>query len=182
MTAVRAALPDDAEGIAKAHTRSWQSAYKGVVPEHFLDGLQWELREAFWRKELTAPTLPGSAVLVAEEGDEVVGFVAVGPARDEDVPRSFELYALYVVPEAWATRTGEALLQAALAVVPEKTDLAVWVLEGNPRGRGFYEHEGFVPDGASKVVEIGGQPLVELRYVRAGAATLPGAAAGPGPS
>lgn len=169
MTDLRPAVPDDAEGIAKAHTRSWQSAYRNVVPEHFLDGLQWELREAFWRKELTAPTLPGSAVLVAEEDGTVVGFVAVGPSRDEDVPQSFEVYALYVIPEAWATGTGEALLEAALAVVPEGTDVTLWVLEGNARGRGFYEHEGFTPEGGSKVVEIGGQPLVELRYVRAAA-------------
>lgn len=172
MTSIRPATPEDAEGIAKAHTLAWQRAYRGVVPEQFLDTLQWELREAVWRKELTAPAHPSSQIFVAvDDSGAVFGFVAVGPCRDDDLPGSFEIHALYLVPETWSTGVGGRLLEAALSVVPEGAGVALWVLEGNARGRRFYEAQGFTADGTSKVVEIGGQPLVELRYT--GPGTVP---------
>jgi hypothetical protein len=44
------------------------------------------------------------------------------------------------------------------------TEAALWVLEGNIRGRGFYEAAGWQIDGQTLVTEIGGSQLVEVRY------------------
>ena len=163
MTTTRPAVPADAAAIAEVHTRTWQRAYRGVVPDAYLQGLQPEIRQAFWEKELEHPTLAGSVVLVAED---LSGFVALGPSRDEDRADAWEVYALYVLPDSWGTGTGAALLEAGLAQVPAGTPLTLWVLEENPRARGFYEQQGFTADGTSKVVELGGRPLVEVRYTR----------------
>jgi hypothetical protein len=38
-TAVRPATPDDADAIASVHVRSWQAAYRGIVPDAMLDAL-----------------------------------------------------------------------------------------------------------------------------------------------
>lgn len=42
-------------------------------------------------------------------------------------------------------------------------EIVLWVLEGNADARRFYEAMGFVPDGASKIVQLG-VPLKAVRY------------------
>ena len=42
----------------------------------------------------------------------------------------------------------------------------LWVLEDNPRGRDFYERQGWHADGGRKVEDLGGVELTELRYRR----------------
>jgi hypothetical protein len=36
---VRAATPDDAAAVAGVHVRSWQAAYRGLIADAYLDGL-----------------------------------------------------------------------------------------------------------------------------------------------
>ena len=38
-TVIRAARVEDAAQIAAVHVRSWQSAYRGLLPQAYLDGL-----------------------------------------------------------------------------------------------------------------------------------------------
>ncbi|MEJ2655397.1 MAG: hypothetical protein P8Z69_08905, partial [Acidihalobacter sp.] len=80
---IRRAVADDARGIAQVHVKSWQAAYRGLLPQSYLDALSVEQREAFW-----VQVIPGDAVevLLAEVDDIIAGWVACGAARDEDVP------------------------------------------------------------------------------------------------
>jgi ribosomal protein S18 acetylase RimI-like enzyme len=167
---VRTALPSDAEVIARIHTHSWQHAYRGIFPDDYLTGLQWQPRKNFWQGELTSPP-DGQSVLLAEQDNTVVGFVAVGYARDDDLPdHSSEIYAIYVAPSAWSTGAGSALLNKAvetLTDLPAAPDLiTLWVLKDNRRARSFYERNNFQPDGSSQQVERGQVTVVEIRYRR----------------
>ena len=87
---------------------------------------------------------------------EIIGFAAFGPERGEDdrpgqpLPGPpdqdrAELYALYVLPRHWSSGAGRALVDRALALAAEAgyADISLWVLEGNERGRRFYEQAGF---------------------------------------
>src|SRR6266545_7080984 len=79
---VRKAKVEDASGIAFVHVRSWQVAYRGHMPDEFLDGLDVEKRTNMWR-EVTQD--PDKIVFVAEDWDgNIVGFSALGPSRDAD--------------------------------------------------------------------------------------------------
>ena len=164
---VRPAVLRDAEAIAKVHTSSWQAAYRGLLPDSYLDALRWEDRFERWSRELREPTLPQSSVLVAVQGDAVAAFASVGLTRDDDLRSAgfFELYAIYVAPGMWARGAGAALLSAALGVVPpESPGVTLWVLSGNARARRFYERHGFEPDGTTRLEERGGKQLLELRH------------------
>ena len=167
MTTVRRAVPADAEGIARVHTTTWQAAYAGVLPASFLDGLSWERWAEGWRRELVEGPAAGGAVLVAVDGDEVVGFASTGPARDEDLRQQdfLELHSLYVHPSAWGGGIGRDLVAAAFADVTAP-GVMLWVLEENPRARRFYERAGFTPDGVTRVETVGGAELLELRYAK----------------
>jgi hypothetical protein len=39
--AVRPAGHGDIESLARVHTRSWQTAYRGLFPDEFLDAMDW---------------------------------------------------------------------------------------------------------------------------------------------
>lgn len=47
------------------------------------------------------------------------------------------------------------------------TVVTLWVLNSNDRARCFYSRHGWQPDGATKVVELDGVTLCEVRYKRA---------------
>jgi GNAT superfamily N-acetyltransferase len=96
---------------------------------------------------------------------DVVGFSHVGPARGEPAEVG-ELYAIYVVPEAWGVGVGRALMAESLARLrSEQFPAAIlWVLEDNPRTRRFYELAGWAADGGVKDEEWLGTTIREVRY------------------
>jgi GNAT superfamily N-acetyltransferase len=110
-----------------------------------------------------------STTLVAEVEGSVAGFADFGPARDKDLDRRSvaELNALYVDPEHWSHGLGFRLWSRMLALL-RPTDfgkLVLWVLEGNQRGRYFYERQGCLLDIACrKVWRPQTEALVEVRY------------------
>ena len=179
---IRPAEPDDARELAEAHIRAWQAAYRGMMPDTFLDGLDTGRRAAGWRRALESEP-PGYGVLVPVLDGRVVGFALTGPERadedgDEDgdtgdgeAPRPFgagELWAINVHPDAWGRGVGSALLRAARAALAEprpRVRRSLWVVAGNARARRFYERHGWVPAGVERAEEVAvGVPVTEVRY------------------
>ncbi len=168
---IRPAAPSDAAEIAEAHVRAWQAAYRGLMPQDFLDGLDVERREAGWRRLLDGPT--GFGVLVPVLDGRVVGFASTGPSRD-DAEGLAELYAINLHPDAWGHGAGSALLRAAEGEIARRGhhEAVLWVVPGNTRARRFYERHGWTSDGVERPIDVAdGVSVPELRYRRA----LPGA-------
>ncbi len=163
---IRPAVLSDSEGIAKVHTRSWQSAYRGILPDAWLDALKWQDRKERWDRQLPIQS-PRAIFVVTNTSNEIVGFASIGPARDEDLEADeiFELYAIYLSPEIWRKGLGGRLLSEILQQIPHHVmQLTLWVLTANQQGRAFYEKRGFREDGAKKIAEIGTNELEEIRY------------------
>lgn len=72
------------------------------------------------------------SVTVAVDGGRVIGFIALGEARVEQ---------LYVQPAYWRRGVGGRLLRAAQAARPAGLDL--WVFQRNVDAIAFYERHGF---------------------------------------
>ncbi|OIQ79789.1 acetyltransferase (GNAT) family protein [mine drainage metagenome] len=165
---IRRAVPSDSEGIARVHVRSWQSAYRGLFPDEFLDGLRWEDWKPRWDARFSNSPSPLLYVAANPIG-EVLGFAGGGPTRDEDLAPSqvYELYAIYLAPEIWRTGIGARLLETVLDEIPNEARwLSLWALTDNRQGRKFYESQGFKLDGATKMADIGGQQVEVVRYLR----------------
>lgn len=167
---VRQARTEDAPAIAEAHIRSWQAAYRSLLPADLLAGLETNLRA---RTERWAGVIAerGDDVLVAELDGSVVGFARVARCRDEDhglLHRVGEVQAIYLREEAWGVGLGRMLLSEAehRLVGRGLTDACLWVLEGNTRARRFYEVAGWRADGTEKTESMPGTSLHEIRYVR----------------
>jgi len=169
VTTTRPAGPSDADAIARVHVTAWQAAYRDLLPSDVLAALSVERRAARWAADLAGATATVTVTRVALEDGQVCGFASVGPCRDPDLRDSgaWELYAIYLAPTAWGRGIGRDLLAAALREVPAGVPVvSLWVLEGNARGRRFYEAAGFVADGRRQMIEIGGVTVPEVRYVR----------------
>lgn len=157
---VRRAAVADAAAIADVHTRSWQAAYEQIFGQERLAGIDAAARRAAWERAIES----GENVFFAEADGRVVGFASVGPSREP--PGSGELYAIYVLADAWGTGAGSALMGAAVSALRDAGDAEaiLWVLEDNPRARHFYEREGWRLDDARKEDEFLGVRAAEVRY------------------
>jgi ribosomal protein S18 acetylase RimI-like enzyme len=164
---IRPALPSDARTIAGVHVRTWQSAYRGIVPDAHLDALSVDQRERVFREALTRGS-PEMWVAHTEPESEAIGWIAFGASRDPDAGASVgEIEAIYVLPSHWSTGAGLALWNVARSRLVERQfqSVTLWVLEDNERAIRFYCAAGFTPDiGARKQVTIEGKNLWEGRY------------------
>jgi RimJ/RimL family protein N-acetyltransferase len=166
---LRPATPDDARAIAEVHVRTWKAAYPGLLPQDYLDALRPEDRLGLWEEALASEPWP--LVLVAEDDGRVVGFTSVGPTRDEDLHPGVvgEVQTVYLDPEHWGRGAGATILEAATDELRNAgfATAMLWVLDVNERARGFYEHLGWGPDGATKRHDWQAFVATDVRYTRA---------------
>jgi ribosomal protein S18 acetylase RimI-like enzyme len=167
---VREASIGDARAIAELHVRSWQSAYRGIVPDAVLDGLSIDARRDVWSRAIGRATTEPSRearVWVVEEAGTVRGFAETRPSRDADAqPGTGEVHSIYLEPQAWGRGLGPRLLAHAAADLRARglAPLVLWVIEDNARGRRFYERAGWRPDGARQPIDFDGVMVDEIRY------------------
>ena len=63
---VREADIEDAPAVAGIHVRAWLAAYRGLMPDEWLDGVTVKQRTQSWREILAGARDPGST-LVGED-------------------------------------------------------------------------------------------------------------------
>ncbi len=135
-------------GKAYVHWKSWQETYPGLVSASYLEALTLEKCEGIARR------WPDN-ILVAKEGDRVVGFAGYGTCRDGDLDNAGEIFALYVLGEVQRQGIGTELTRRALDLLADHPVVALWVLDGNEKAIRFYEKTGFRFDGAEQTLRLG---------------------------
>jgi len=165
---VRVATLTDASAIGEVHVLAWQTAYRRMMPDEYLDGLLIEERVAMWSASLGRDD-PSQVTLVVTEDDAVVGFAAVGPGRGLEPPEvAGELYAINLHPARWREGLGSRLLEAAVTALADlgHDSAMLWVVDANERARRFYERHGWTAEGIEKVDTVLGAMVTEVRYRR----------------
>ena len=162
LTSVRPAEVGDAAAIARVHVESWQTTYRGLLPDDFLESLNQARYEERWRRSLGDEA---TRVYVAEDAREVVAFASGGRERAGEDGYGGELYAIYVLREAQGRGHGKSLVRAVSAGLREMDlhDMIVWVLRDNAPARGFYERLGGVYV-RTQPITIGSAVLDEVSY------------------
>jgi ribosomal protein S18 acetylase RimI-like enzyme len=154
---IRPATREDALAIATVHVDAWKAAYRGIIPDGFLDSLSIEQRSDAWRQILSEGS---ENVLVAQAADSIVGWISAAASRDPDAgPSTGEIWAVYVAPAHWRSGTGRLLCQRVERRLVEQglNEVTLWVLKDNRLAQQFYRSTGFIAD-----------PQCEKRIVRAG--------------
>lgn len=158
---VRPARESDAAGIAAVHVQAWREAYAHLMPAEFLAALDQGRREAGWRTIIADEV---TNVLVALDGEQVIGWASAGSRRDGSAPtdRELELEGIYVLASAYGSGAGQQLLDAAVG-----NDAAfLWMAENNPRAEAFYRRNRFERDGGKKTESFGGASVSVVRLSR----------------
>jgi ribosomal protein S18 acetylase RimI-like enzyme len=167
---VRPARLDDAAQIAEIHVRSWQLAYRGLVPQEYLDAIDLAARQDRWAESLAHPNRARGGTFVAvDDGGVILGFAHAELSRDDDAAAgTAEVWAIYLAPDSWRQGIGRRLLSAVTERLTDigYAEVTLWVLADNARARRFYEAVGFRPDAEAKVDDRRGFPVREVRYRR----------------
>jgi GNAT superfamily N-acetyltransferase len=162
--AIRPAQLADAEGIARAHTASWRSSYRGILPEAVLARIDVDQRTASWRR-----VLQDSSVLTLVAYDvthnDIVGFCDAGPSRGNS-GYAAEVYRIYIEHHAKRHGLGREMFEQVTDWLRAhgQRSLIIWVLDDNHHARRFYEAMGGRPAGRMAST-VSGFPVVELAYV-----------------
>ncbi len=163
---IRKALPEDAYDYTVCLISCWQSAYKGIVPDEFLENMlkEKEQRVERYRKNLTDPgECEYYCVMYSER---MIGFLIINKSFNKDKSGIGGIWAVYLIEEFRGKGYGEEMLNFAINELKraEQKEIFLWVFEENNRARRFYEKHSFSFDGTKREVKYG-KPLVELRYV-----------------
>jgi ribosomal protein S18 acetylase RimI-like enzyme len=163
---IRSAVPADALAVARVHVRTWQAAYRGLLPDAFLAGLRAEDRAARYTFGSPDPARPHTLLAIDDEC-AIAGFATTGLPTSDDAAGAGELLALYVDPDHWRAGIGRALIAAARARLAARYAYAqLWVLDGNARAERFYAADGWAFDGTSREIDAWGARVLEHRWRR----------------
>lgn len=151
---------DDRMAISKIYEESWKYAYKGVIPQEYLDSIP----EGCWVANLD---IIGRETLVCIDNEKMVGTCSYSKSRSEQLHGWGEVISIYLLPDYIGKGYGKTLMESAILELKKQgyEDVFLWCLEKNIRARHFYEHFGFTLSDDFLDDNIGGENLREVRYI-----------------
>ena len=153
---------DDRLEISRIYEESWKFAYKGIVPQDYLDSIP----PGHWAEYLDRE---GTGPLITVENNELIGTTSYCGSRSPAFPDFGEIISIYLLPQYIGKGYGKPLLDAAVGELQGLgfQEIFLWALAENQRARKFYENNGFVQTKHCMEHVIGGKKLLEVQYYRA---------------
>lgn len=163
---IRYANKEDADTIALINSKSFQQAFKGIIPDDFLDGrFSYESLRERLNKELDEGT---TSNCIMYKDDIPVGMLTfMKDSYKERDESEIDLGRIYLLPEYWGKNIGIEFIDWLCKELKNKgfVKVALWVVEENLRARKFYEKVGFAHDGEIRIINPG-REIKEYRYTK----------------
>ncbi len=139
----RDATAEDALLIAHIHAKSWQTHYRGICTDHYLDHEVIGDRSKAWVERFASANTDQHVRLALGDGGEVLGFVCTFL----DYHKEYGAYLdnLHVVTKYQGCGIGKALMGASALWVASRdpaSTLYLHVLDKNEPAIAFYERIG----------------------------------------
>lgn len=166
MAVVRPLREEDIEDTVDVHMGGWLTAYRGILADEILAGLD---RTAWLKRYRDQAAGDGPWQTFVAVSDRPVGHVTFGPYREQGSekidPAVGEILSIYVRSDFYGTGVGAQLMEVALELLPQR-EVRLWVLEENHRARRFYDKCGLRPDGDREMWTPRGSVFTypEIRY------------------
>lgn len=150
----------DVAAVSEVHVAAWQTTYRGLLPEEYLDRLTPGDFAERWSRSLSTGTRSTVDIVGLDPGGSVVGLGTAGPSRDPDPPTAWELWGLNVSVSAQGTGLADLMMEHLVGA----RSCSLWVLKGNDRAMSFYRRYAFELD--QHVRPHGTTEAIEQRMVR----------------
>jgi RimJ/RimL family protein N-acetyltransferase len=166
MADIRPLRAEDIEDVVDVHMGGWLTAYRGILADQILDGLD---RSAWLKRYRDQAAGDGPWQTFVAVAERPVGHVTFGPYREQGSekidPAVGEILSIYIHSRFYGSGIGGELLKTALEMLPQR-EVRLWVLAENKRARRFYEKFGLRPDGEREMWTPRGSALSypEVRY------------------
>lgn len=177
IVSIRRAKIEDVYSIAKVHIDSSRTSYKGIMPDKYLDNLNYEKKAERWKFRLfgenpvevafvavVTKSIPNSNINHDSTiKEDIIGFVSIGNKKTHEI-YDRELNSLYILRDFQRRGIGKLLFKEVVNELKKENlkSLFLWVLEENP-ARGFYEKIGG-KSFDSKMIKRGGKQLKSIAY------------------
>ncbi len=135
---------DDEDAAIALWQQTWQQAYPSI---------DFAARVTWWRERWRNELVPNAAIIVAEQADTLIGFVTIDTLGYLD--------QLVVAPDHWGSELGNALVNEAKRLSPDRITLLV--NNDNDRAIRFYERNGFAHAGED-VNPTSGRPVLRMEW------------------
>jgi ribosomal protein S18 acetylase RimI-like enzyme len=167
---IRAAIPGDAQAIARVHVEAWRESYRGLIPDQVIEALSIHRNAGMWAAILAGGD---SSIVhaverlgVAADAVELVGFGSATDTRSPELGASGEITAIYLLESVKRRGIGRMLLKGLLGALAERghRSAGLWVLADNHGTRRFYEALGGRA-GPPRLVTNGPTDMHEIAYI-----------------
>jgi putative acetyltransferase len=135
---------EDEDAAIALWLETWRQAYPDI---------DFGARVAWWRERWQNDLVPNAAIIVTEQSGALTGFVTID--------RKGCLDQLVVAPAHWGSELGNALVDEAKRLSPDRITLLVNT--DNTRAIRFYERNGFVQTGGD-VNPTSGRPVLRMEW------------------
>lgn len=165
MFRIRVADLDDVSEIADVHIQSWNSTYRGIVADDFIDNMSHSRSEERWSTILSDESKLSLVNVATNETDRIVGFAVGGHERNGDPNYDSELYAIYLLKGYQGQGIGRQLVSSITRGLMGRSisSMLVWALKDNHPAREFYMSLGGKAY-RERIVEIGGVGYPDIAY------------------
>ena len=150
---IRVAGVADASVVGKVHSEAWKSAYRGSFPDGFINGDTASKRTDEFLNSIKDDKY---TYYLLQESNQTAGIVKTHAEEN-----SLEIESFYILNEYKGKGLGSRFIDFIKnSAKPEC--IFLWVLENNSKARHFYENNGFVMTGDSRMINRG----IELKQIR----------------
>jgi putative acetyltransferase len=141
---LRSYRAEDEDAAIELWRLTWQQAYPSI---------DFTARVPWWRERWRNELVPNAKIIVAEQAEELTGFVTIDGNGYLD--------QLVVSPDRWGSAIATALVDEAKRLSPDGVTLLV--NKDNARAIRFYERNGFAHAGED-VNPTSGRPVLKMRW------------------
>lgn len=151
---------DDLLAVSNIYEQSWKYAYRGIIPDEYLDSIP----SGQWANGLNVGDR--HSLLLFDNG-KLLGTSSYCKARMDDMEDYGEIVSIYLLPGAMHKGYGKKLMRAVVCELKKMgyQKVYLWVLEKNISARRFYERFGFMLSGRTFTDTIAGKELKEVQYI-----------------
>lgn len=142
---IRPLVEQDYDTVIDIVNTNWKKTYSDYVSPLLLDedGCKEraeELRHDFQSKRLSE--------YVWEEQGQVLALLSIGNTSDIDKKRAFEIWRVYVKPEAQGHNIGSQFLSFSEREAQKRgyQEIIIWAFQRNTNAISFYQKNGYVID------------------------------------